>query len=324
MWSVVSIFWKMFRILCSFAYVWAQQDYSDYSYSKTPSPRPKRRWGLDGFEFGTGMTCMTTWCAIPTSLWVLRSSIVCSILPNAVSFSATCNLCHLIWTSFRLYSCSIKDQSVNLILFHSFSTNFRTFENSVVFRIATDLGFGQLRQAQEKAPPTSTQSEFFKAKKNEPFFDVFTMLRDDLYIILCNFMSALECHSFAKPHACAIMHLLFAYIPLVSWSLGLADYVFAKSLQVFAPFICLSCWGPLETLCYGEVRQLHTISGKPTATRSQKAQTPRGDRRQLYATALSMFIDVHSAYYAYDLNMSQYLNQVSMILLVSLFMFCSI
>ena len=287
MWSVVSIFWKMFRILCLFAYVWAQQDYSDYSYSKTPSPRPKRRWGLDGFEFGTGMTCMTTWCAIPTSLWVLRSSIVCSILPNAVSFSATCNLCHLIWTSFRLYSCSIKDQSVNLSIWFYF-IHFQPISGllkTLSFFVSPQIwGFGQLRQAQEKAPPTSTQSEFFKA------FDVFTMLRDDLYIILCNFMSALECHSFAKPHACAIMHLLLAYIPLVSWSLGLADYVFAKSLQVFAPFICLSCWGPLETLCYGEVRQLHTISGKPTATRSQKAQTPRGDRRQLHATALSMFI----------------------------------
>lgn len=182
MWSVVSIFWKMFRILCLFAYVWAQQDYSDYSYSKTPSPRPKRRWGLDGFEFGTGMTCMTTWCAIPTSLWVLRSSIVCSILPNAVSFSATCNLCHLIWTSFRLYSCSIKDQSVNLIIFHSFSTNFRTSESPSFFVSPQIWGLGSCdrrkrRRRRRRPSPSSSR------QKNEPFFDVFTMLRDDLYFV---------------------------------------------------------------------------------------------------------------------------------------------
>lgn len=71
-------------------------------------------------------------------------------------------------------------QSVNLILFHSFSTNFRTFENSVVVRIATDLGFGQLRQAQEKAPPTSTQSEFFKARNKWAF-----LMFSQCFVMIC-------------------------------------------------------------------------------------------------------------------------------------------
>ena len=41
-------------------HMFAQQDYSDYSYSRTPSPRPKRRLDLDGFGGMARMTCMTT------------------------------------------------------------------------------------------------------------------------------------------------------------------------------------------------------------------------------------------------------------------------
>lgn len=133
-------------------------------------PVPSEGWVWMDWE---GMTCMTTWCAIPTSLWVLRSSIVCSILPNAVSFSATCNLCHLIWTSFRLYSCSIKDQSVNLSIwfyFIHFQPISGLLKTPSLFVSPQIWGLGSCdrrkrRRRRRRPSPSSSRQE-----TNEPFW----------------------------------------------------------------------------------------------------------------------------------------------------------